>query len=92
MVEPTIVVDVVYADAERQIVLRVEVPRNSSVSQAVDLSGIAGKLAGGAIDLHRLGVFGSKVAPDRIALDGDRIEIYRPLLIDPMEARRQRAR
>ena len=92
MAETTIVVEVVYAEAERQTVVRVELPRNSSVRQAVDLSGIAGTLPEGAIDSYPLGVFGSKVAPGRIAQEGDRIELYRPLLLNPMEARRHRAR
>jgi uncharacterized protein len=92
MAERTMVVDVVYADAKRQILLRVELPRDSSVKQAIDLSGIADKLPGNAVDLQRLGVFGSKVAPDHIVQNGDRIEIYRPLLLNPMEARRRRAR
>jgi putative ubiquitin-RnfH superfamily antitoxin RatB of RatAB toxin-antitoxin module len=93
MAETTILVEVAYAEAERQTVVRVELPRNSSVRQAVDLSGIvAAELPKGAIDSYQLGVFGNKVAPDRIVQNGDRIEIYRPLLLNPMEARRHRAR
>ncbi|MFC5435066.1 RnfH family protein [Rhodanobacter umsongensis] len=86
------VVEVVYADADRQVLLRVELPHGSSVKQVIDLSGIAGELPDGVVDLHRLGVFGDRVAPDRTVQNGDRIEIYRPLLLDPMEARRRRAR
>jgi putative ubiquitin-RnfH superfamily antitoxin RatB of RatAB toxin-antitoxin module len=92
MAETTIVVEVVHAEAERQTVVRVELPRNSSVRQAIELSGIAGTLSKGTIDSCPLGVFGNKVGPDRIVQDGDRIEIYRPLLLNPMEARRHRAR
>jgi putative ubiquitin-RnfH superfamily antitoxin RatB of RatAB toxin-antitoxin module len=92
MAETTILVEVAYAEAERQTVVRVELPRNSSVRRAVDLSGIAAELPKGAVDSYPLGVFGNKVAPDRIVQNGDRIEIYRPLLLNPMEARRHRAR
>jgi uncharacterized protein len=92
MVEPTIVVDVVYAGVERQIALRIELPRGSSARQAIDRSGIVEKLPEGAVDLQQLGVFGKRIEPDRIVQDGDRIEIYRPLLLNPMEARRKRAR
>lgn len=92
MAERKVVVEVVYADADRQILLRVELPWGSTVEQAIDASGIAGMLPDGAVDLHRLGVFASKVVPDQVVQEGDRIEIYRPLLLDPMEARRQRAR
>jgi uncharacterized protein len=92
MVEPTIGVEVVYAEVERQIAVRIELPRGSSARLAIDLSGIAGKLPEGAVDLQRLGVFGRRIEPEHILQDGDRLEIYRPLLLDPMEARRKRAR
>ncbi len=92
MAERKIMVDVVYADADRQILLRVGLPWGSTVKQAIDASGIAGMLPDGAVDLHRLGVFARKIAPDHVVQEGDRIEIYRPLLLEPMEARRKRAR
>ena len=92
MAERKVVVEVVYAGADRQILLRVELPWGSTVKQAVDASGIAGMLPDGMVDLLRLGIFASKVAPDHMVQEGDRIEIYRPLVLDPMEARRQRAR
>jgi putative ubiquitin-RnfH superfamily antitoxin RatB of RatAB toxin-antitoxin module len=46
------------------------------------------------LDLARapVGVFGRRVERDRILVDGDRVEIYRPLLADPKAARRRRAR
>jgi hypothetical protein len=92
MAERKVRADVVYADTERQILLRVELPQGSTIKHAIDVSGIARMIPDGAVDPHRLGVFASKVAPDHIVHEGDRIEIYRPLLLDPMEARRRRAR
>ena len=91
MAEPTIVVTVVYAGADHQIVRRVELFAGSTVMHAIDSSGIAAALPGG-VDPYRLGIFARKVAPDQLVHDGDRIEIYRPLQLDPMEARRRRAR
>ena len=85
-------VDVVYADVRQQILCRVELPAGSTVMQAIEVSGITAKLPDGMVDPRHLGIFARKVAPDQIVQEGDRIEIYRPLMLDPMEARRRRAR
>lgn len=92
MAERTIRVEVVYAGAERPVRRRVELADGCTVMQAINASGIVAMLPDGAVDPARLGVFARKVAPDRLVQEGDRIEIYRPLLLDPMEARRRRAR
>ncbi len=92
MAERTITAEVVYADAGQQILRRVELAEGSTVEQAIDASGIAGVLPKGAIDARYLGIFARRVAPDQVVQSGDRIEIYRPLMLDPMEARRRRAR
>lgn len=92
MAERTIVVEVIHAGTEQPIVRRVELADGSTVMQAIDASGITAMLPDGAVDPARLGIFARKVAPDRIVREGDRIEIYRLLMLDPMEARRRRAR
>lgn len=92
MAERTLRVEVVYAGTEGPIRRRVELAEGSTVMQAISASGIAAVLPAGAVDPARLGLFARKVAPDRQLREGDRIEIYRPLLLDPMEARRRRAR
>jgi len=92
MAERMIAAEVVYAATGQQILRRVELAEGSTVEQAIDASGIAGMLPDGAIDMRYLGVFARKVTPDRVVQNGDRIEIYRPLMLDPMEARRRRAR
>jgi hypothetical protein len=92
MAERTITVDVVYAGAERQLLRRVELPQGGTVMQAIDASQIAKLLPPGAVDPDRLGIFSRKVPPQQVVQPGDRIEIYRPLTLDPMEARRRRAR
>ena len=45
----------------------------------------------GSVDPQRLGIFARRVDPGQVLRDGDRIEIYRPLALDPKEARRRRA-
>ena len=85
-------VEVVYALADEQHVLVVEVAEGASAREAIDASGIARRL--GRIDLQRLqlGRFGRRIAPEVRVQEGDRIEILRPLPVDPKEARRLRAR
>lgn len=92
MAEHAMTVEVVHAGAAGQILRRVELAAGSTVMQAIEASGIIEMLPHGVLDPHRLGIFARKVAPDQLVHDGDRIEIYRPLLLDPMEARLQRAR
>lgn len=92
MAEPLIAVEVVYLDAEQQWFQAVRVAEGSSVMDAVTASGAAAVVPGGQVDPERLGIFSRRVPSDQIVKAGDRIEIYRPLLLDPMEARRRRAR
>jgi hypothetical protein len=87
-----ITVNVVYAEPERQLVRRVTLPVGSTVMQAIEASGIAQAVAGLVIDQERLGIFSRKAVPDQVLGEGDRVEIYRPLTLDPKEARRRRAR
>jgi len=44
------------------------------------------------VDMQRLGIFGRRVPPEHPLRDGDRVELYRTLVLDPKEARRRRAR
>jgi putative ubiquitin-RnfH superfamily antitoxin RatB of RatAB toxin-antitoxin module len=95
MADRMITVEVVHADAARQLVCKVELHPSSTVIQAIEASSIAkaiGKTFPDGVAIDDVGIFGRKVALDRVLADGDRIEIYRPLLLNPMEARRRRAR
>lgn len=84
-------VEVAYAGPEGQRVVRLVVPSGSTVWQAVELAQVQ-LPAGVAPDAARLGIFSKKVDADRVLEEGDRVEIYRPLTLDPMEARRRRAK
>lgn len=85
--------EVVYAAEDRQVLLAVTVPAGTQLRAAVQASGIAVQFP--ELDLADcpLGIFGKVVtdADVRAVQDGDRIEIYRPLLADPKEVRRLRA-
>jgi uncharacterized protein len=84
-------VEVIYADEQQQVVRTVELPSGSSVNDAIDASRI-GELISAEFTIDGVGIFGRKVSLDHTLANGDRVEIYRPLKLDPMEARRRRAR
>lgn len=87
-----IAVEVVCATPERQLLYRVSLPAGSTALQAVQQSGILQELPEVAFDPSRLGIFSRRVEADELLKDGDRVEIYRPLTIDPKDARRRRAK
>ncbi|HEX7342168.1 MAG TPA: RnfH family protein [Rhodanobacteraceae bacterium] len=64
----------------------------ATVADAVALSGLAAVCAEVSVTADCLGIFGRRVLPTHVLRDGDRVEIYRPLQLDPMDARRRRAR
>ncbi|AHX12870.1 hypothetical protein CH75_06025 [Dyella jiangningensis] len=84
-------VEVVYAGPSQQVVRRVNMPAGSTVMQAIEASGLARDIPGLTVDPARLGIFSRKALPDQLLSEGDRVEIYRPLTLDPKEARRRRA-
>jgi len=86
-----IAIEVAYAGPEGQVVLPLTVPLGTTAWQAAERA-MAGLPAGVLPDPGRLGIFAKKVATDRVLEEGDRLELYRPLILDPMEARRRRAK
>ena len=87
-------VEVAYATPEKQLILPLDVPEGTTVYEAAAQSGIDREFP--EIDLEKadMGIFG-KVVKDPRAHElraGDRVEIYRPLKIDPKQARANRAK
>lgn len=76
-------VEVVHARPDGAEVVEIRLPDGSTVRDALAASGLKGV---------QVGIFGRRVAMDTPLADGDRIEIYRPLAMDPKETRRRRAR
>lgn len=69
-----------------------DVPGGTTAEQAVALSGFAQAFPEYTdTGPPPLGVFGERCAPQRVLRDGDRVELYRPLVFDPLESRRRRA-
>jgi putative ubiquitin-RnfH superfamily antitoxin RatB of RatAB toxin-antitoxin module len=85
-------IEVCYALADRQELIMLDLPEGSTALQAVEASGLLQKYPeiepGG---LNKLGVFAKLVKADAVLRDRDRVEIYRPLIADPKEVRRQKA-
>jgi putative ubiquitin-RnfH superfamily antitoxin RatB of RatAB toxin-antitoxin module len=84
-------VEVVYALPEREDAVRLRLAPGATVADAVRASGILARHPQIDFAHSKLGVYGRLVAPQTRLADGDRVEVYRPLLIDPKEARRRRA-
>ena len=84
-------VEVACALPERQAVKALAVPVGCTAREAVERSGIAAEFPALDIASLALGIYSQLVSDDYVLAEGDRVELYRPLLLDPKEARRQRA-
>ena len=85
-------IEVAYARAERQRVVRLPLERPMSAEEAVRASGLLDEFPELAGQVLALGIFGRRVDGRHVLRDGDRVEIYRPLKVDPREARRMAIR
>lgn len=84
-------VEVVYATAARQEVVRVALPQGATLEQAIDASGLLGKYPEIDLSANKVGIYARLARLDAALRDCDRVEIYRPLIADPKEVRKQRA-
>jgi len=87
----TIEIEVAYALPQRQDVVSVRLPGSATVGQAIEASGLLQRHAEIDLTKNKVGVFGKLVKLDAPLHDRDRVEIYRPLIADPKEVRKQRA-
>lgn len=86
-----IYVEVAYASVDKQTIKEVTVATGATIRQVVDESGILSEFPEIDLDKNRVGIFSEKKNLQDIVEEGDRIEIYRPLLISAKETRRKRA-
>ena len=84
-------IEVVYALAERQDVIPLTVPDGTTLRQAVEASGLPDKYPEIDLAKGKFGIYSKLAKSDTVLRDRDRVEIYRPLIADPKEVRKQRA-
>mgnify|MGYP000224029711 FL=1 len=89
--QKTIVVEIVYALPDKQTLLAFDLPLGSTIEQGISHSGIASVHPELDLTDMKVGIFGKIASRDQVLREKDRIELYRPLLADPKEVRKQRA-
>lgn len=83
-------VEVVYALPERQYLRKVKLAEGSNVEQAIQASGLLELRRDIDLQSNKLGIYSRPAKLSDVLSGGDRVEIYRPLIADPKELRRQR--
>lgn len=83
-------IEVCYALADEQALIAVDLPEGATLQQALDASGILQRFPRIDLTTQKVGVFGKVKALDAVLADHDRVEIYRPLLVDPKLSRQRR--
>lgn len=86
-------IQVVYATPDQQSIVELDVPDGTTVFEAAVQSGLANQFPDIDLETIPMGIFGVRVktATTTILHPGDRVELYRSLLVDPKESRRTRA-
>jgi putative ubiquitin-RnfH superfamily antitoxin RatB of RatAB toxin-antitoxin module len=87
----TINIEVVYGLPNKQTLLSLSVAQDSTVLQAIELSGIQKIYTDISLDENKVGIWNRTCKLTDTLSEGDRIEIYRPLIADPKEVRKRRA-
>lgn len=87
----SIQLEVTYARPERQELVTVKLPSGSTVQQAIEASGLLTLYPEIDLAKAKVGIYGKLSRMDATVRDRDRVEIYRPLIADPKEVRKQRA-
>ena len=84
-------VEVAFATSDSEFLKTVEVPAGANAMDALEASGFFQQFPEYAELPEGIGIFGKLVKPDTVLKEGDRVEVYRPLQVDPKESRRRRA-
>lgn len=86
-----IIVEVAYALPSEQLIVPIKVTEGITAEQAIKASGILSKFPDIDLTVNKIGIFGKLTKLDAPLRHLDRVEIYRPLIADPKEVRKQRA-
>ena len=92
MADELIDVEVAYATEQQQVVIQIQTCNPTSILEAIQASGLLSRFPEINLNSQKTGIFGQLAELSHTVHHGDRIEIYRPLKINPMDARRQKAR
>ncbi len=84
-------IEVAYALLDKQVILTEKIPPETTIEEAIHLSGVLEQFPEIDLSSNKVGVFGKLKKLDSTLLENDRIEIYRALIADPKESRRKRA-
>ncbi len=85
-----ITVEVSYARPDEQVIIELRIVQDATLKQAILESGVLERFPEINLEVNRVGVFGKLKELDHRLRQGDRVEIYRPLIADPKEVRRRR--
>ena len=91
MAEAEITVEVAYARADVQRIYTLQVRVGTTVREAIERCDVLREFAEIDLNHHKVGIFGKVTKLDQILRASDRVEIYRPLIADPKQARKLRA-
>ena len=84
-------VSVAYVGPNDQVLRPLEVRIGTTVREAIEQSAVISRCPEIDLTVNQVGIFGKAAKLDQVLDDGDRVEIYRPLIADPKEARKRRA-
>jgi putative ubiquitin-RnfH superfamily antitoxin RatB of RatAB toxin-antitoxin module len=84
-------VSVAYVGPTDQVLRPLEARPGTTVHEAIEQSGVLARCPEIDLAVNQVGIFGKVARLDQVLADGDRVEIYRPLIADPKEARKRRA-
>lgn len=86
-----IFVEVAYAEPDEQVIIPLTVDEGCTIEQAIKLSGVLERFPNIDLTVNKVGVFSKLGKLDQVLREKDRVEIYRKLIADPKEVRKQRA-
>jgi putative ubiquitin-RnfH superfamily antitoxin RatB of RatAB toxin-antitoxin module len=87
-----VTIEVAYAaSTHEQVVVSFDIPAGSTVEHAIRVSGILDRFPHIDLSADAVGIFGQRASLKDSVRNGDRVEIYRPLVVDPKQARKRRA-
>ena len=84
-------IEVAYAEPETQVIIPLTVPQGTTIGQAIQQSGVLEMFPTIDLTVNKVGIFSKLSKLDTALRERDRVEIYRPLIADPKEVRKQRA-